>query len=161
MTGFIALCFFLRAMKLGMTCRVVTTSVAEHHLKVLWGEIGRFLVDCKVPLLVRDSGPLVVNHMEVRRASEVDAKNPLNYLVGRVSEKGEGLAGHHADWTLGIGDEASGIDDKVYEMFQGWASGTPGRRGRGLKRMLFIGNPNPTDNFFKKACKAGDLVVSN
>src|SRR5438045_823009 len=33
------------------TRRIVTTSVAEHHLKVLWGEIGRFLTTSSVPLL--------------------------------------------------------------------------------------------------------------
>lgn len=148
-TGFICLCLFLRCIKAGLTCRIVTTSVAEHHLTVLWGEIGRFVQTCKYPLLAKDGGPLVVNHMEIRRHREMYAKNPLNYLVGRVSEKGEGLAGHHADITLAVGDEASGIADSSYGMFQGWA-----------KRMLFIGNPNPCQSFFYKNVKAGDLLAS-
>jgi hypothetical protein len=32
-------------------------------------------------------------------------------------------------------------------MAQGWA-----------KRMLFLGNPNPCDSFYRKMCDAGDLV---
>lgn len=145
--GFIVLCLFIRCIKTGQSCRIVTTSVAEHHLKVLWGEVGRFIQTCRVPL-VGPGRPLVVNHMEVRRRDEMQAKNPLNYLVGRVSEKGEGLAGHHAEVTLFVADEASGVDDKSYEMAQGWA-----------KRMLIFGNPNSCQNFFRRGVDGGDLLA--
>jgi hypothetical protein len=148
-TGFICVTKFLRCLALGRTCRIVTTSVAEHHLTVLWGEIGRFVTTAKYPLLAKHGGPLVMNYMELRRANEASAKNPLNYCVGRVSAKGEGLAGHHAEETLFIADEASGIDDLCYSMAQGWA-----------KRMLFIGNPNECQNFFRKGVKAGDLLAT-
>ncbi len=146
--GFIALTGFLICQVRGITCRIVTTSVAEHHLKVLWGEIGRFWTTCKVPLDRRKGGPLVINYQEIRRAEERDAKNPTNYLVGRVSAKGEGLAGHHAQFTLLIGDEASGLSKQAYEMAQGWA-----------KHMLFIGNPNPGSEFFEQSVEAGDLLA--
>lgn len=145
-TGFIPVGVFLACIALGKTCRIVTTSVAEHHLKVLWGEIGRFISTSRVPLLAAKGGPLVVNYQEIRRADEATMKNPLSYLVGRVSAKGEGLAGHHAEVTLGIGDEASGLAEDVYKMMQGWA-----------QHMLFIGNPNPTTNFFYRGVKAGDM----
>lgn len=151
-TGFICPCLFLRCLKTDQTCRIVTTSVAEHHLKVLWGEIGRFIATCRVPLMY-PRGPLLVNHMEVRRATERSRQgtNLLNYLVGRVSEKGEGLAGHHADVTLFVADEASGVDDRSYEMAQGWA-----------KRMLIFGNPNPCsrEHFFRKGVESGDLLAT-
>lgn len=146
--GLIVVNVFLRCMKAGKTCRIVTTSVAEHHLKVLWGEVSRFVTSCKYPLLHKQGGPLIMNHMELRRASEYNAKNPLNYAVGRVSAKGEGLAGHHAEVTLFVADEASGVDDTAYEMAQGWA-----------KRMLIFGNPNPCGNFFYKGVNAGNLKV--
>lgn len=159
-TGFIVLCKFLRCIKTGRTCRIVTTSVAEHHLAVLWGEISRFITTSAHPLLDKDGGPLTVNHMEIRRASEKDAKNPLNYLVGRVSAKGEGLAGHHAEETLGVGDEASGIADETYKMFQGWTDGGYNHAiGKSFKGKLFIGNPNPCNQFFYKNVKAGDLLA--
>lgn len=146
--GFIAPAVFVVCAAKGITCRIVTTSVAEHHLKVLWGEIGRFVTTSRKPLVGRAEDQFTMNYMEMRRASEANAKNPLNYLVGRVSERGEGLAGHHAEFTMLIGDEASGLDDKVHEMGQGWA-----------KSMLFIGNPNPCNNFFRKAVKDGNLVA--
>jgi hypothetical protein len=147
LAGLIPLLAFLRCLKLGITCRIVTHSVAEHHLLVMWGEIGRFISSSKVPLLAKHGGPLVVNHMEVRRADEADMKNPLSYLVGRVSEKGEGLAGHHAEYTMFIGDEASGLDDVSYEMAQGWA-----------KRMYLFGNPNAEcANFWRTNIEAGDV----
>jgi hypothetical protein len=69
----------------------------------------------------------------------------ISYLLGMVSQKGEGMAGHHARYTLGIIDEASGVDDLVYTQMDTWA-----------KRKLIIGNPNPTENFFKKLVVGGD-----
>ncbi len=147
-TGFIVLADFLWCLYNEVTCRIVTTSVAEHHLKVLWGEVGRFVITSSQPLLAREGGPLVMNYQEIRRSTEAEAKNPLNYLVGRVSAKGEGMSGHHAEFTLMVGDEASGLDDDVYLMGQGWA-----------KRFLFIGNPNNCENFWRKGIEAGDLEI--
>lgn len=138
---------FLRCLKLKIRCRIVTHSVAEHHLKVLWAEIANCIRSCSVPLLERDGGPLVINHMDVRRADERDAKNPDSYLVGRVSDKGEGLAGHHAEYTLFVGDESSGLEDVAYEMSQGWAH-----------RKLLFGNPNQCTNFWRRGIKGGDVV---
>ena len=120
MTGFICPNLFIRCIITDQTCRIVTTSVAEHHLTVLWGEIGRFLTTSKQPLLAKDGGPLVVNHMEIRRKDEMHAKNPLNYLVGRVSAKGEGLAGHHADVTLAVADEACYDQETEVLTREGW-----------------------------------------
>lgn len=129
--------------------RIVTTSVAEHHLKVLWGEIGRWLATSYLPLLKARGGPLVELSQEVRRADEASSRNPLSYLVGRVcSGEGEGLAGHHAPYTLGVVDEASGVDDRAYEQMQGW-----------MKRSLLIGNPNncPESQFFRRMAEEGDI----
>ena len=146
--AFIALSSFVICQAKDRTCRILTTSVAQHHLDVLWGEIGGFLSSSRVPLLSQQGGPLAVNSQEVRRVEEMYAKNPLNYLVGKVSAKGEGMAGHHAEHTLIIGDEASGLDDDVYKAAQGWG-----------KRMLWIGNTNPCTNFYRAGCDAGDLFA--
>lgn len=148
-TGFIALGCFIVCQQKDISCRIVTTSVAEKHLDILWGEIGRFITTAQFPLLDFYGGKLTLNSMEIRRREEALAKKPYNYLKGIVFETAEKLAGHHADFTLGIGDEASGLGDGVYEMFQGWA-----------KHMLFIGNPNSTQNFFKKGVKGGDLLAT-
>jgi phage terminase large subunit len=144
-TAFIALRFFLRW---GWDpVRVVTTSVKDDHLRVLWGEIGRFVDTSAHPLLAKDGGPLVVNHREIRKV--VGGKlDKISYLIGQVSEKGEGMAGHHAKHTMLIVDEASGVDDVVYERGSTWA-----------RKILAIGNPYGNSGFFYKGCKAGDLLA--
>lgn len=147
--GFLGPACFLVCLYKGITCRILNTSVAEHHLKVVWGESSRFLTTAKQPLLY-PHGPLVMNYQEIRRVEEAEAKNPLNYLIGRVSATGEGLQGHHADFTMLIGDEATGLGEEVYKAGQGWA-----------QHMVFIGNTWPTANFFKRHCEAGDLVLSD
>lgn len=157
--AFIVLSLFLRALKHGKTCRIVTTSVADHHLKVLWGEIGRFVMTSAFPLCgskEHKTAPIFINHHEIRYNHERWAKNPLSYVRGLVSERGEGLAGHHADWTLAVVDEASGVHPDVKKYLDGWA-----------KRQLIFGNPNQCENFFKHAVKGfpatgdpgGDLLA--
>lgn len=131
------------------TRRIVTTSANERHLGVLWGEIGRLLSTSRIPLLAQQGGPLRVVQQEIRLSVETAAHNPLNYLVGKVSAKQEGLAGHHAAYTLLVGDEASGLEDVVHSQAETWA-----------KKGLYFGNPLPTENFFRKAVDAGDLEVA-
>ena len=146
--GNICVNVFLRALKLGLTCKIINTSVKQEHLAILWGEIARFITEARYPLLAHKGGPLVLMHMEVRRASEAESKNPRSYLKGMVSEAVEGMSGHHADVTLFVGDEASGLEDKYYIAAQGWA-----------KRILLFGNPNPCENQFKRGYQAGPLGV--
>jgi hypothetical protein len=149
--AFVALRFFL---KWGPpdTVRVVTTSVKDDHLRVLWGEIGRYLDTAAVPLTRDRGGPLVVNHREIRKVRQSAGRlDKISYLIGTVSERGEGLAGHHAKHTLLIVDEASGVDDVVYERSSTWA-----------KRCLIFGNPYTPPggtNFFKRAVEAGDVLM--
>lgn len=163
-TGFVALSFFLRPQMYfdpeyvrevesrrsadnphPHTVRIITTSAAEKHLMVLWGEIGRFATTARYPVLARRGGPLVINSMEIRYAHEAEAKVPLSYLVGKVSAKREGMSGHHAAYTLAIADESSGVDDEAYDEMTRWC-----------KRFLGIGNPNPCNNFFYRGVKKGD-----
>lgn len=128
------------------TCRVVTTSVKDDHLRVLWGEIGRFIDTCRYPLSADKGGPLVINHRDIRKVVRGEVCK-ISYLRGMVSEKGEGMAGHHANYTLGIIDEASGVANQVYTQMDTWAH-----------RKLVIGNTNDTTNFFKEAIKGGDIL---
>jgi hypothetical protein len=144
--AFIAVWIFLSAIKTGHTCRIASTSVREKHLMVLWAEIAKRVMRSKYPLTHDKGGPLVLMNMEIRRTSERDQKNPDNYLIGMVSEKIEGSAGHHADINLGIGDEASGLAGSVHSQFGTWA-----------KRRLWIGNCNPSQDFFFRNTEAGDL----
>lgn len=144
--GFIALSYFLRY----PIVRVVTSSVKDDHLRVLWGEIDGWIKECKFPLERKFHGPLFINHRDIKKVginTQNTQKCAISYMIGTVSEKGEGMAGHHAPFTLAILDEGSGIDDEVYKQIQGWA-----------KRILVIGNPNPCTNFFYKACKRGNVL---
>lgn len=148
--AYLVLTIFLSCIKLGVGCRIITTSVKGEHLGVLWAEIGRLVMGSKYPLVADRGGPLILMHQEIRRADERESKNPANYLKAMVSETGEGLSGHHAEFTLLVGDESSAIPDLVYSAGQGWA-----------KRFFFFGNPNDCQNFFRKAIEAGDLKREN
>jgi len=129
------------------TRRIVTTSVDGNQLRNLWGEISRFMLGSKVPLLQSQGGPLVLNQMDISLAAErSEGKEPLNYLIGRVSSTGEGISGAHAAYNLMVIDEASGSQDAIYEFAQGWA-----------KKFLIFGNPNDTENFFRKMVEEGDI----
>lgn len=149
--GFITLWFFLTR----SPCRIVTTSADYNQLEsVLWGEIRRFIQNSKYPLEYERGGPLVVNHLHLRKVVNKKICG-LSYCIGRVAAKGEGLLGHHiADVGDGIPrtfmlfDESSGLDDLAYEMTETWA-----------KRKLAIGNPYPCQNFFKKGVNQGDIIA--
>lgn len=148
--GFIAVAFFLTR----HPCRIVTTSVDGTQLEaVLWGEIRRFLQTSRLPLDTERGGPLLINHLHVRKVVDKQVC-PLSYMIGRVAQKGEGMLGHHIantgdgiPKTLFIGDEASGIDNVAYDRAESWAN-----------RMLLIGNCYPTGNFFEEECERGDLL---
>jgi hypothetical protein len=148
--GFICLAFFLTR----NPCRIVTTSADSRQLEsVLWGEMRRFIQESRIPLNYEKGGPLIVNHLHIRKIvnGEVDG---LSYIIGRVAAKGEGMLGHHIaetgddiPRTLFVADEASGVDDISYERADTWA-----------KRKLVIGNPYPCSNFFYKGVNGGDLL---
>jgi len=125
--------------------RVVITSVRDDHMRVFFGELGRFIDTCKYPLSHKKGGPLIINHREIKKIVNGEVCK-ISYLIGTVSEKGEGMAGHHAAHTLFIADEASGIEDMVFERAATWA-----------KRSLVFGNPYGNSGFFFRAVKGGDI----
>lgn len=153
--GRIALMFYLTR----TPCHVVTTSVDHTQLEsVLWGEIRTAIQESKQPLLSKDGGPLLYNHLHIRKVWTYGAlKGQIegsSYLLGRQARHGEGMLGHHVaetgdeiPRTLFIGDEASGLDDLSIDRAETWAD-----------RMLLIGNPYPCANRFFKESEAGDLI---
>lgn len=142
--GFIVLWYFITH----WPCRIVTTSVKDDHLRVLWGEMGRYIDNARLPLDRKKGGPLVLGHREVKRVYN-GRLCKISYLIGQVSEKGEGMAGHHAPHTLLVVDEASGVSDMIYERGSTWA-----------KKMLIFGNPYPArGNFFERMVKGGDVKL--
>ena len=148
-TALIILWFFLTR----DPCRVVFTSVDGSQLSgVLWGEIRSHIQQCKFPLDHESGGPLIVNHMQLRRVG-----SPLSYAIGRVAARGEGMLGHHVartgdgiPRTLFVSDEASGVDDVSWERADTWAA-----------RKLAIGNPYECENFFKRGVQEGSTRHRN
>jgi hypothetical protein len=142
--GFITLYYFLCYREV----RIITTSVRDDHLRVLWGEIGRFIQTCKYCLDVDQGGyPLIVNHHELKKlVNKQECK--ISYVRGQVSARGEGMAGHHAETALLIVDEASASGDEVYQQAKGWA-----------KKVLAFGNPNNCHNWWRKAIEDGDVEL--
>lgn len=144
--GRAAIMFFLTR----TPCRIFTTSVADDHLDVLWGEMKSAIEDSEVPLTSDKGGPLVVNHHHIRKLVD-GTECPLSYIKGGTSppNKGEKIQGHHIAQrgdgiprTLFMADEASGLLQQYYEMATTWAN-----------RMFVFGNPWPCENFFKWAVK--------
>jgi len=133
-------------------CKVVTHSVDQPQLKgVLWGEMKRGIEEAaiKLPLVVRED-------MFMSYIRPDGTADPLSYLIGRVTRKGEGLLGHHIAESedrvprcFFLADEASGVDDEAWEKVDTWAH-----------RKLAIGNPYPTTNFFYKGVKRGNIPDS-
>ena len=143
--GLCALWFFIAH----KTVRIVTTSVKDDHLRVLWGEIKHFISTSAIPLRLEDGGILIVNHRAIYKHVH-GVLCDKSYLIGTVSQKGEGMAGHHAPATLAIMDEASGIDEEVYTQCETWLK-------TGISRSLIIGNTNQCSNFFYRNIKEGDI----
>jgi hypothetical protein len=151
--GRIALMFYLTR----TPCRVITTSVDHTQLEgVLWGEIRAAIQESMVPLTVKEGGPLVYNHLFIRKVwthgplrGEYD---PYSYMRGIQAKDAEKMAGHHiaeqedeVPRTLWIGDEASGLSDPIIDRAETW-----------FDRGLMIGNPYPCNNRFFREAEAGD-----
>jgi hypothetical protein len=162
-SGFLVLWFFLTR----HPCRIVTTSVDGKQLEaVLWGEIRRFIQSAQSPLDAAFGGPLIVNHLHLRKMHQ-GKECGVSYVLGRVAAQGEGLQGHHVTpqtieeandgipRTACFFDEASGLSQEDWEMATTWSN-----------REMVIGNCWPCENFFKYAVegnpgtedKGGDLL---
>lgn len=126
--------------------RGLATSVEGGQLEdVLWGEIRRLMDESEVHL------PLQYNHLLLRQIRKDGSKVPLCEFRGKVAEKGEALLGRHLPGhdlprTMLMIDEASGVDNSVYETATTWAD-----------RILVVGNPYECTNFFYNAVKNGDI----
>lgn len=140
-TAFIVLTFFLTR----YPCRIVTTSVDGPQLEgVLWGEMRNFINTSAVPLSAEHGGPLVVNHLHLRRLWH-GQECGLSYVRGRTAAKGEGMSGHHIAKrgdgilrTMSVVDEASGVDEETIEKMTEWND-----------TQLLIGNPYDCENSFR------------
>lgn len=153
--GFIPI-WFLMTRK---PCRIVTTSAKDDHLRVLWGEINRFIQTARFPLTRDKGGPLIVNHQDIRIVRN-GKKCPISYCIGMVASEDSiaAMQGHHANpetledandempRTLFMSDESSSVPSSYYMMATTWA-----------QRILAFGNPWDCHNFFREANDEGDI----
>lgn len=147
---FVAAFIVLAAFLTRHPCRIVTTSAKADHLRVLWGEIGWYIQESRLPLTVDRGGPLIVNHQELHRMIR-GVRCPLSYVTAMVASPDTiaSFQGHHIKqtgdsiWrTMFVSDESSSVPDAYYRMAKTWAN-----------RVFAFGNPWPCDNFFKHAVK--------
>ncbi|MBN1809992.1 MAG: hypothetical protein JW909_13065 [Planctomycetes bacterium] len=68
-------------------------------------------------------------------------------ILGISSDRPDNVQGYHAERLLLIADEAAGIDDALFEAFEG----AQVSRGVGKAGMLLLGNPVRSDGYFAEA----------
>jgi len=143
----------LRAILCHREARVVTTSVRDDSINLLWAEIDQYINESSYPwdrsktgvLDAEHGGPLIRKYHHIRMATEMGYSSK-SYLIGTVSKKGEGLSGHHAEFTMLVVDEASGVDEKVKIFAEGWTN-----------KLFVFGNPNECNNWWRRAYKEGNI----
>lgn len=150
--GFLTAACFTICVAREVQCKIVTSSATKEHLDNLWGEIDFFMTTSRVPLTEKHGGRLVYLPLGQRIGCVGESlydgspeHKTNSYVVSRVitnENKGEGLQGHHAPWTMWLADECSGMSDTAARMAKGWA-----------KHQLWISNCWPTQNFFYRAVK--------
>ena len=116
--------------------RIACTAPTSHQLNdALWGEVAKW--HKKMPIALQ-------SELEVK-AERIEAKrNPREfYAVARTArkEQPEAFQGFHAGDMLFIADEASGVDDIIFEVGEGAMS------TKGAKTIL-TGNPTRTSGYF-------------
>ena len=95
-------------------CQVACTSPGSEQLyDVLWKEIKKWI----------EKMPQGLQELYIWESSHIRMKESPNVWFARAKtaskENTEALAGVHADWVLIIVDEASGVDEAIYETMEG------------------------------------------
>lgn len=119
-------------------CKIPCTATSGHQLHdILWKECAKWVSRVKpeykkhLPYLVKKD-TIVLEGMEDH-----------NFAVARTArrEQPEAFQGFHADNLLLVADEASGIDDAIFEAGEG-AMSTPGAK------IILTGNPTRPKGYF-------------
>lgn len=113
--------------------KIPCTAPTQHQLfDILWAEVSKWL----------RNNPLLVNEIIWTKEKLYLKGHPEEWFaVARTATKPDALQGFHADNVLYIIDEASGVDDKIFEPVLGSLS-TEGAR------LLMCGNPTQLTGFF-------------
>lgn len=113
--------------------KIPCTAPTQHQLfDILWAEVSKWL---------RNNRALEREIMWTKEKVYMKQYPEEWFAVARTASKPDALQGFHADDILYIIDEASGVDDRVFEPVLG-ALSTPGAR------LLMCGNPTQLSGFF-------------
>jgi hypothetical protein len=119
--------------------KIAVTAPSGHQLEdVLWAEIGTWL---------RKMRPELRDMFELRKDKLVVVGREEDcFAVARTArkEKPEAFQGFHSQNMLFIVDEASGVDDIIFEV----GSGAMSTRGA---KTIMVGNPNRLSGYFYNA----------
>lgn len=114
------------------SCRVVTTAPTWEGVKnLLWVELRKAAMSSRMPFGATPSST------DLRLA-------PDWFAIGLSTDVPERFQGHHADHLLLVVDEASGVDEAIYDAARGFLTG-------GNAKVLLIGNPTRTVGTFRRA----------
>jgi hypothetical protein len=114
-------------------CRVITTAPTWSQVEqLLWREIAQ-----RHRHIDPAFGKLFKTQLEVA---------PDWFAIGLSTDTPERFQGHHAPRMLLVVDEASGVDDAIYEASEGFLTADGAR-------VLLIGNPTRTTGTFYRAFK--------
>lgn len=116
--------------------RIACTAPTSHQLNdVLWGEIAKW---------TKFLPPALKKELDVKSERVEATRNPKElYCVARTArkEQPEAFQGFHADDMLFIVDEASGVEDIIFQVGEG-AMSTKGAQ------TIMVGNPTRTSGYF-------------
>jgi phage terminase large subunit len=116
--------------------RIPCTAPTGHQLNdVLWGELAKW--HKRLPVTLK-------KELEIKAERVSATRNPREYYAAARTarkEQPEALQGYHSGDLLFVADEASGIDDIIFELGEGSMS-TKGAR------TILTGNPTRTSGYF-------------
>lgn len=113
--------------------KIPCTAPTQHQLfDILWAEISKWL---------RHNPALSDELIWTKEKLYMRGYAEEWFAVARTASKPDALQGFHAEHLLYIIDEASGVDDKIFEPVLG-ALSTPGAK------LLMCGNPTQLQGFF-------------
>ncbi len=116
--------------------KIPCTAPTMHQLRdILWAEISKWLA--KSPVL-NELFDWTVERVALKGQSE------KWFAVARTATKPDAMQGFHADSLLFILDEASGINDVIFEPILGALTGEE-------TKLVMVGNPTRTKGFFYNA----------
>ena len=117
-------------------CKVPCTAPTIRQLyDILWSEISKWL----------KRSPLLQAMFEWQKTKVTFKGEPERWqAIARTAARPENMAGFHDEHLLFILDEASGIEDAIFEAVEGALTGKD-------NKLLICGNPTRNTGFFKRA----------